>query len=636
MEAHEHAGTEEVLRLLASAVNATRLYPSSSDLPAQALGRFIDRAAEVTRTNPIRVLVDPRSFRIGETMLAPGHTQTASLAETFHAMQVGQLVIAPGMTSAEARTLVVLAGSDPREVRSSGGARSALLAAGAANVAVIEVSLRASSEEGLPGVDLVNAPLDDIAAEALGAAQRWVEGIDAGTPVDEAARAIGQLEQATRDLASSRVATAMMRLTEEERLQILTAALTPDASGQPMQGMLDVIARMSPASLARLLRMAAQMTGGSSELLSLPLDLPPEVANEIAMLLAPSPRTDAECGIPEDAAVERIAAQASEPGGEEDIARLKSDNVPSRACRALSTTLVIVRAQRDKSSVEALGAALAPAARAGAFTIVREALRALDELSASQPPLTQAIADARSGLDDPAVLADVCHAVRTDADAAIAGELLFAAGAIGADALLTHYAHAGPEARSLMRPVLRGLSDQVVASAARRLRSDEEVTATGILRALPDLGERHALSVVPHGLEHLDVAVRRASVSTLASLEGPEARRALAKTLGHWDPETRRWAIREVGRVRAVEAIPTLVRILEDINMLERNHELKKEVIKCLESIGSREALPVLERWSRRKFMFGRKNKELRFLASRAVERLAASGQTGEESMRRD
>ena len=57
-----------------------------------------------------------------------------------------------------------------------------------------------------------------------------------------------------------------------------------------------------------------------------------------------------------------------------------------------------------------------------------------------------------------------------------------------------------------------------------------------------------------------------------------------------------------------------LLRILEDINVFERNHELKKEVIKSLESLGSPEAIPVLRRWANRKFVFGRKNKELRFL----------------------
>jgi HEAT repeat protein len=127
-------------------------------------------------------------------------------------------------------------------------------------------------------------------------------------------------------------------------------------------------------------------------------------------------------------------------------------------------------------------------------------------------------------------------------------------------------------------------------------------------------------------LEHLDIEVRRRAVTTLADMNGPDSRRALAKSLGHWDPETRRWAIREVGRVQATEAIPSLVRILGDINVLERNHELKKEVIKCLEAIGSRDAVPVLDRCSRRRFVFGRKNKELRFLARRAVERLAANG----------
>lgn len=628
MEAREHAGIEEVLRLLASAVNAVRLYPPSSDLPGQALDRFVARAAEVTRAGQIRVIVDPHAFRIGESLLGAGHTQTSHLAESLHAMQVGQLVITPDMTRTEAEALVKVAGSEPREIRAGGGARAALVAAGATNVAFIEVSLRSSAEEGLPGVDLVNAPLDDIADSITEATQRWKASAETGEPFDEAAQAIEGLEQATRDLASARVAAAMMRLTEEERVQVLTSALTPDGSGEPMRGMLDIIARMNPASLARLLRMAAQATGGTSELLSLPLDLPPEVARQVAMLLAPSPRTEAECGVPADPEVDRLAVEATALGGEQDLARLKADASPSRAGRALQATVALLRTRGDTESLAAVGTAIAPAARSGAFTTVREALRALDEVAASSTDLADAADDVRSSLADAEVLADACAAVQTDADAAIAGELLLAAGTQGADSLLTHYAHADEAARSLMRPVLRGLSDQVVSSAARRLRSDDAPTAVGILSALPDLGERHALSAVTHGLEHLDFEVRRAAVTTLANLESPDAKRALAKALGHWDPETRRWMIREMGRVRAIEAIPSLVRILEDINMLERNHELKKEVIKCLESIGSREALPVLERWSRRRFLIGRKNKELRFLAKRAVERLASDGRT--------
>jgi hypothetical protein len=360
-------------------------------------------------------------------------------------------------------------------------------------------------------------------------------------------------------------------------------------------------------------------------MLAVPLELPPEAAQEIAALLAPSPRTEAECGVPADAGVERMALDALAPGGEADLERLKYAAGQTRAGKALVTTIAVVRDHADADSIRALGEALGPAARSGALTTVREALRTIDAL-AGDPVLAGEAELARSALGDPEVLADVCRKVSSDADAAIAGELLSSAGVTGADVLLSHYAHAGSASRSLLRPTLRGMSELVVGVASRRLRSDDSATTLAILSALPDLGEQQVLPVVTLALEHLDIEVRRRAVTTLADMNGPDSRRALAKSLGHWDPETRRWAIREVGRVQVTEAIPSLVRILGDINVLERNHELKKEVIKCLEAIGSRDAVPVLDRCSRRRFVFGRKNKELRFLARRAVERLAANG----------
>jgi hypothetical protein len=636
VEARDYPKVEEVLRLLAAAVNAARLYPASSDLPQQALDRFVTRTNEVTgELGTIRLLVDPHAFRMGETRLSATQNLTVGLAESLHAMQVGQLVIAPDVQAAEAAAFLSVAGRDPREVRASGGPRVALAGAGASNIAVIEVSLRSSTEAGLLGVDLINAPLEEVAQETLAAAARWYAAAGTDAAFDEVAASIEQLEQATHDLASTRIADAMMRLSEEERVKILLSAMTADAAKRPMRGMLDVISRMSPATIARLLRMASARCGARPEMLAVPLELPPEAARELAALLAPSPRTEADCGVPPDPEVEHMAAEALRPGGEADLERLKNAAGQTKAGKALVTTIAVVRDHADADSIRALGEALAPAARSGALATVREALRTMDALAAD-PVLAGEAEMARSSLSDPEVLAEVCGKVATDADAAIAGELLSSAGAAGADVLLSHYARAGSGSRSLLRPVLRGMSEQVVGVASRRLRSDDTPTAIGILSALPDLGEHQVLPVVTAALEHLDVEVRRRAVSTLAEMNGPESRRALAKTLGHWDPETRRWTIREVGRVQATEAIPSLVRILEDINMLERNHELKKEVIKCLEAIGSRDALPVLDRWSKRRFVFGRKNKELRFLARRAVERLAASEDPTKESMHRD
>lgn len=626
MESRGYENIEEVLRLLAAAVNAVRLYPSSSELPQQALERFVARCNEITaETGTIRTVVDPHAFRIGESVLGQSHAQTAALAEALHAMQVGQLVIAPGLTQADATAFASVANADAREVRADGGARLAMTGAGASAIAVIEVTLRTSAEEGLLGVDLINAPLEEVAQETLGASARWHESAGSDGAVDEVARAVAQLEPATRDIAAARIAEAMMRLSDEERVRILLSAMNVDAHGAPMRGMLDVIARMSPATLARLLRMASTRCGARPQVLVMPLELPSEVTRELTALLAPSARSEAECGVPDVAAADLIAADVAAPGGEQELARMKAAAERTGPGKALAATLALVNNSASPENVRALADALGPAARSGALTTVREALRMVDGL-AGDPALDIEIERVRATLVEPEVLAEVCHAVTSDAHAAIAGELLLAAGMAGARVLLSYYAHADAGSRSLLRPVLRGMFEQIVAVAALSLRADDTSSALATLSALPDLGESQAVPAVVLALEHLDVDVRRHAVSTLANMGGPESRRALAKALGHWDPETRRWVIREVGRVRAEEAIPALLRILGDINVFERNHELKKEVIKCLEAIGSREAVPVLDRWSKRRFTIGRKTKELSFLARRAVERLAANG----------
>lgn len=624
---NERPSAEEIVRVLAAAVNAARLYPSSSDLPRQALDRLLALVGRATADGSgVRFQIDPHAFRVGDTPIAVGHTQSASLAETLHAMQVGQLIFAPGMTAEEAAALVAVVSADPKDVREQGGPRAVLMAAGATHVAVVEVTLRSSTEEGLPGLDLTNAPLDDIARETLHAARRWTESVEAGvsTEVDEAARAVGVLERATRDLASKRITQALMRLDDAERTEVLMAALRPGRDGAPMTGMLDVIAGMNPSALARLLKLASLSTGSTTDLLVSRLDLPPELLREVSVLLSPPPRSEEDCGVPADIAPGNIAAEAIAPGGEDDVARQIAEAPATRAGRALNATLAVFRTRPDVEGVEAIGSALGPAARAGSFTTVREALRLLDEVT-GDPALAEAATRARGELRDPELLATICQAVDNDADAAIAGELLAAAGSVGAEVLLTHFAHAGERSRSLLRPVLNGMGEQVLPVAARRLRGDDSATAKGILAALSELKSPQVVSVITSALEHLDVAVRRSAVTTLADLPSPDAKRALSRTLGHWDPETRRWAIREVGRTKAVEALSPLVRILEDINVFERNHELKKEVIKSLELLGSTDAVPVLKRWSRRRFMLGRKNKELRFLAMRAVERLSSA-----------
>ncbi len=150
------------------------------------------------------------------------------------------------------------------------------MASGVSHLAVIEVSLRASDETGLLGVDLMAAPLDDIAAEVVAAAERWQKSEGPGH--DEMAEAIGRLEVATRELAVQRVAEALMRLDETSRMKVLAFSLKADGNGARMEGMLAIVASMKPAALARLLMLVAAQAPTDPRRVAAALPLPSDKA----------------------------------------------------------------------------------------------------------------------------------------------------------------------------------------------------------------------------------------------------------------------------------------------------------------------------------------------------------------------
>jgi len=618
---------EEILRLLAGAAGAARLYPPASALPAEAISRFVSRTNDsaASAQGPLRYVVDPHDFRAGDATIASGNSQVLALAEALHALQVGQLVIAPGLTEAEAVAFVSVVNSDASAVRAQGGMRSALAAAQVAHIAVIEVSLRASEEEGLLGVDLLVAPLDVIAEETARAAERWAHADGVG--VDEVAGAVDSLESATRQIAVERIASALMRLDENTRMKVLAFSLKADTNGRRMDGMLNVIANMKPAALARLLTLVAAQAGTDSRRIAGALPLPPETAKLLAIMLAPTPDPPEGAGAEDSAQAAQIAREMAVSESRQDLDRQMAVASPHLAAgRALATAVAVSRRNADPGSVTSIGDSLPQAARDGAFAIVREALRRLDELE-RQPELADTVSHARSTLADVKVLSEICAAVATDSDAAIAGEILQSAGPAGAEALLDSYVRSSEPTRSLLKPVLRGMSESVLGVARSRLRTDDPAVAIAILKTLAALGDRRAVPVISQALGHLDEQVRFTAITALADMPGPEAANSLVKALGHPEPETQRFAVREIGRVRAAPAIHQLTRALEDLNV-QRTYETKKEIVRTLELIGTPEAERALRRTAGRTFVWGRKSRELRAQARRAVETIKSQQAT--------
>lgn len=170
-----------------------------------------------------------------------------------------------------------------------------------------------------------------------------------------------------------------------------------------------------------------------------------------------------------------------------------------------------------------------------------------------------------------------------------------------------------------MQPVLRGSRDMVLGVARSRLRRAPTADAIAILQALSALGDRHAVAIIAETLDgSLDEQVRFAAASTLARMSAPEATPALIKALGHREVETQRHVVRELGRMGVPAAVGPLVRLFDDLNVLIRSHEMRKEIIAALGSIDTPEANKALARFATRPG-FGRKSRELKRLAARAV-----------------
>ncbi|MGB4582173.1 MAG: HEAT repeat domain-containing protein [Coriobacteriia bacterium] len=614
---------EDLLRLLSAAISAVRLYPAASPLRVQAITRFTTEAGRASASNgPVQFKVDRGRFILGETAIGENLPQVAALAETLHALQVGQLIIAPGITQSEVASFLDVIGGDAHAVRAGGGVRSALLAAGVANIAVVEVTLRASSEEGLLGLDLTTAPLEDIARELSGAVEQWAD--PATGDQDLIGEAVGRLEPAARDLAMRRCAEALMLLDEKTRLRMLSSAMPADEGKPQMDGMLEVVAHMPPAALARLLRLTAESQGAENDSLLGAIEFPPELAAELARLLRPSPQTEAERGVPPEADVSGIVHEI-ETADEQDIEHISTlvhaTTAYSAAARGLSTTLQMAHDRPSEDSVKAVTEAIKPAANLGALEELASAAALIRTLG-ENPALSAAVQSAHAALVEPALLESCAHRLATDPANTAARTLLREAGPAGAEALVTVYLSASELQRANLLPSAAEMPESIAPAAGRVLRAGDARSASAVLRLLGSMGSRRLAPTIAAGLEHLDGRVRESAVIALADSPSSESTQLLMKALAHWDPGTRRVAAREIGRTGNTEALPALMRIMAEVSLFERNYELKKEVLKSLESLHSPQAVPVLRRLAHRGFIIGKKNRELRYLAQRVLESL--------------
>ncbi len=624
---------EDVLRALAAAANALRLYPPTSDLRDQAVERFVEVAeGAVSGREALRFRVEPGTFLVGERAVAPGSTQIAHLASTLYSHQVGQLLVSPGLRRREADAFLEALATEPDRLKTRGGLRAALNEHEVSHLAVIEVTLRSSADQRLRDKDLTQAPLDEIGPAVVAAAEQWREQAGKGEAVDEVELSVSSLERAAERVASERVVRALMRMDERTRVQVLASARTKDRSGEPMRGMLTVISRMSPSALARLLTLVARMSDEDPLSVLPELDLPEDLMRELTGMLSPSPRPPERRGVPDSTDASAIAEEVGEEDAEEERRRVRdmvAHATPAEATgRALATATTVARMKPNAESVEAMSDALVPALTAGAWREVAGAVELLEELS-EMVGLEGAVAAARERLTDQTLLTKACRELDGTEDVDVLATVIDAAGNAGQEVFLRCWTESDEGTRRGLARVIPRIGDRLAGAAGRALRQSDARTAEALVSLIAKLGDQRTTGALVQALRRSEPSVRSAAVRALGAVGGEEAGKALGEALSHADRRTRIEAAKEIGHAKLVSALPALHAALERYHLFERDLEFKSELVRSISAIGSGSSIPVLERASGKGLALGSANRALKRLAAAAARNIR------EESMSR-
>jgi hypothetical protein len=618
----EAARAQEVIRALAGAANALRLYPPTSHIPEEAVERFVLISDEETKAHgPLRYIVEPKGFRVADQVWGEDNSQVRTFAESLYAHQSGQILIAPDLGHEETMTFLKCVGADPALTKEHGGLRNVLVQAGVSHLAVIEVTLRSTVDEGLVGTDIVSAPVDEVGEKVVAAAHRWADSSSSGAGVDEVAQAVGSLEEATRELAADRICEALLHLDEKTRVEVMAAARQKDSSGKAMEGMYSVIARMGPAALARLLRLVASMSGEDPRSLVPELELPQEALDMLMSVLEPGAQSEEDRGVPPDPQVDANAAELSAPTAEEEAAlrRQIATSSPKLAhARALATATAVAKTHRSEENVRAIAEALPAALQADGYREVHDALAYLATLQGSADLSVEANS-ARESIADPRFVRRACAAAGTQADPDTVALIVEAAGPAGQEAFMEYWAQAQGPVRERLSAVLPRLGERFVSTAGRLLRTADPRTSLQLVAMLAALGDKRAVPILAQSVDHPDPSVRMAALHALGDLPSDESARVLVEALSSRDGVTRIAAAREIGRGNVIAALPALHKVLERYHLIERDLAFKTEVVGSVRAIGSPTSIDVLRKVATRSFAFGGANRTLKRLAGEAL-----------------
>jgi len=614
----------------------------------------------------------------------------ASLALQLYTRKLAQFTILPAVSDQELASFLAVVGTDRITLEGAGGVEHLLWQAEVGNVQVVEITLEEDQEVDTLGLsaffaligrgrlaprereavlDILHAP-DETAGllrNVYALTADVFEGIEPGDRVTHTYEAVRTLDRLILDEPPedqpplwTNLAAAVASLEEPLRAAVArrmlagagedatTAVILRHLSGEQLAQMLGGI--QPPDDLTRQVAAAVQvLTPGDPtlELIALLEErLRPAGASSSWLRDAIGPELNGaaagEPEVPPEFIVDDSQIAISHDELEQRLKEAKAVDEPDAVREVIRTLVDLLRHETDEEELvevaDALTSHLDWMLDHQEFALLARILAGVREVAATTAGSRHTLAlSILQRLAQHPLLDRLLTALWAGRDTPVEREVQECLAVLADEVTVPLVRVLGGEPRSGMRALLCDLLVSIARDKVEELAEFAGDERWYLVRNIANiLGRLQNPAVVPHLgrlVNHPEYRVRREVVDALARVGTAEAQDLLVRLLDDLDARVQLRAIHALNAAGARRALPKLVAFLEARDPLQRLFEVKQAALEAVERVGAREALPILQRLARSPIVLGRRGRELREAARRAVA--ALEGRSGDQVPRR-
>ncbi len=307
---------------------------------------------------------------------------------------------------------------------------------------------------------------------------------------------------------------------------------------------------------------------------------------------------------------------------------------------AIATLVDIFRSMDDESDLADIAHSLEESLpwliQHREFRLLRASLQGLEDAASRTSAHRKALTGILSGLQQGRPLADLLDTLWNALDTETGDDIRACVEMLAEEAVSSFMRILGEEPRAGVR---RMLCDILVSAGRNHV---DEIGAfvsdprwylvRNVANILGRLGDPNGVVHLAALAGHLEYRVRREAVEALVRIGTDQAEAQMVAFLDDHDERIRLKAVLSLKDTGVCRGLPTLLSLLERRDPWNRQFLIKQAIVAAVARVHARDAIPVLKRLARRRFVARRRSRALRRQAQEALVAIEAGEPGGERS----